>query len=216
MAILHQADVRPTKLELLAGWLPSQSWWSGEVAEISPVGAFRFDDPAGVVGVETLLVRTATSPVWQVPLTYRGAPLLGAEDALIGSMEHTVLGHRWVYDGCADPVYVATLLETIRTGGHEAELFVEVDGLLERRDPSCRVRGSGTGADSVSLVEIRRTRNEGVVTVIELADVQLTVHRAVAPVLPGTPQNEALTLTGAWADGPGDVLLVTARPSALA
>jgi len=34
-----------------------------------------------------------------VPLTYRGAPLDGAEDALVGTTEHGVLGRRWVYDG---------------------------------------------------------------------------------------------------------------------
>jgi hypothetical protein len=45
------------------------------------VSAYRFDDPAGEVGIETLLVRRGAGPVLQVPLTYRGAPLAGAEDA---------------------------------------------------------------------------------------------------------------------------------------
>lgn len=44
-----------------------------------------------------------------VPLTYRGAPLDGAENALVGTMEHGVLGRRWAYDGCHDPVLVAQL-----------------------------------------------------------------------------------------------------------
>ena len=44
-----------------------------------------------------------------VPMTYRGAPLDGAEHALIGTTEHGVLGQRWVYDGCHDPVLVAQL-----------------------------------------------------------------------------------------------------------
>ncbi len=61
------------------------------------------------MGVETLLVRVGEGPVLQVPLTYRGAPLPGGESALVGTMEHSVLGPRWVYDGTGDPVYVATL-----------------------------------------------------------------------------------------------------------
>lgn len=44
-----------------------------------------------------------------VPLTYRGAPLDGAEHAFVGTMEHGVLGRRWAYDGCHDPVLVAQL-----------------------------------------------------------------------------------------------------------
>ncbi|MFV2173508.1 hypothetical protein ACFHW2_25100 [Actinomadura sp. LOL_016] len=48
-----------------------------------------------------------------MPLTYRGAPLDGAEHALVGTMEHGVLGRRWVYDGCHDPMMVAQLLALI-------------------------------------------------------------------------------------------------------
>ena len=73
----------------------------------------RVDDPAGQVGVETILVvdeAGAAPVVYQVPLTYRAAPLDGAQSALVGTMEHSVLGRRWVYDGPHDPVYAAQLL----------------------------------------------------------------------------------------------------------
>ena len=40
-------------------------------------------------------------------MTYRGAPLAGAEEALIGTSEHGVLGTRWIYDAAHDPVAVA-------------------------------------------------------------------------------------------------------------
>ena len=43
--------------------------------------------------------------VLHVPVTYRAAPVAGADEHLIGTMEHSVLGRRWAYDGCADPVF---------------------------------------------------------------------------------------------------------------
>nr|WP_257910073.1 phosphotransferase [Janibacter limosus] len=55
----------------------------------------------------------STPVVYRVPLTYRDAPLEGAEAALVGEMEHSVLGHRWVYDAPHDPVYVTQLLELL-------------------------------------------------------------------------------------------------------
>ncbi|GAA6524656.1 aminoglycoside phosphotransferase [Intrasporangium sp. DVR] len=123
MAIVHKgASIVPSKLELLTRWMPQQRWYAGkgQVPQLERVGGFRFEDPEGEVGVEVLLVADrSASPVvvYQVPLTYRGAPLEGAESALVGTMEHSVLGPRWVYDGPHDPVYVAGLVDTILSGG---------------------------------------------------------------------------------------------------
>ena len=36
-----------------------------------------------------------------------------AQNALVGTMQHSVLGRRWVYDGPQDPVYAAQLLELV-------------------------------------------------------------------------------------------------------
>ena len=30
MALLHKADMTPTKIELLSGWVPAQPWFEGE------------------------------------------------------------------------------------------------------------------------------------------------------------------------------------------
>src|SRR5690349_21374341 len=98
MALLHKATVTPTKLELLAGWLPGRRWHQSASGELERVAAFRFDDPAGAVGIETMLVRFGDGPVHHVPLTYRDAPLPGCDNWLIGTAEHSVLGKRWVYD----------------------------------------------------------------------------------------------------------------------
>ncbi len=118
MAVIHHTSLKPTKLELLASWLPSRPWYlrgAGE-PELAKAGGFRLDDPQGAVGIEFMVVTdtSGTQPAtYLVPLTYRGAPLDGAEHALVGTMEHGVLGRRWAYDGCHDPVLVAQLLALI-------------------------------------------------------------------------------------------------------
>ncbi|TIH34851.1 maltokinase N-terminal cap-like domain-containing protein [Subtercola vilae] len=57
------------------------------------------------MGIETVIVRAGGGPVMQIPVTYRSAPLGDAERWFIGTMQHSVLGTRWVYDGLGDPVY---------------------------------------------------------------------------------------------------------------
>ncbi|KJS61835.1 maltokinase N-terminal cap-like domain-containing protein [Streptomyces rubellomurinus] len=119
MAVIHQTELRPTKLELLTAWLPTRPWYVGGGEggpELAKAGGFRLDDPQGEVGIEFLAVTdgSGAEPVtYLVPLSYRGAPLDGAEHALVGTMEHGVLGRRWAYDGCQDPVLVAELLALI-------------------------------------------------------------------------------------------------------
>ena len=119
MAEIHQTTLVPGKLELLAGWLASQRWYAGkgQTPQLRSLGGYRLDDPAGDVGIEVIIVADEsgrTPVVYQVPLTYRGAPLPGAESALVGTTEHGVLGTRWVYDGPHDPVFAAQLLELIQ------------------------------------------------------------------------------------------------------
>src|SRR5690348_6557004 len=140
MAIVHRTTLNPTKLELLEVWLPRQEWAEG-TGSPTLVGSYRFDDPAGEVGIEGLLVETEIG-LLQVPMTYRAAPLEGAEAHLIGTMEHGVLGQRWAYDGAFDPVWRAAALHAIFTGGQGAELNVERDGeIVATVEPTVQVRG---------------------------------------------------------------------------
>ncbi|MER5425058.1 maltokinase N-terminal cap-like domain-containing protein [Streptosporangium roseum] len=54
--------------------MPGRDRYTGPAGEVPRVAAFRFDDPAGAVGIETMLVPTGDGPVHRVPLTYRDAP----------------------------------------------------------------------------------------------------------------------------------------------
>ncbi|MFJ9762732.1 1,4-alpha-glucan branching protein [Streptomyces erythrochromogenes] len=114
MAVIHRTTMSPGKLELLAAWMPSKPWYrGGDAPLLTKAGGFRLDDPEGEVGIEFMVVTDTSgdSPVtYQVPMTYRGAPLASAADGLIGTSEHGVLGRRWIYDGAHDVVLVEQLL----------------------------------------------------------------------------------------------------------
>lgn len=205
MALIHRAELRPTKLELLADRLPGRPWWQGPLSALTRVAACRFDDPAGEVGVETLIVRAGDGPPLHVPLTYRGAPLDGGATHLIGTLEHSVLGRRWVYDACGDPVYAAAVTHAIVTGGGEAEEFVEGDP--GSRAPSMTVRGSGRpGPDDVARAATAVIRvDDGDPTVVVTDVGELIVHRVV-PGAPGPVLNGPV-LTGLWPGQPSPVPL---------
>ena len=146
MSIVYtNATLVPGKIEMVTGWMQHQRWYAGKghVPTLHRVGGYRFDDPEGEVGLETLLLAdTATSPpvVYQVPLTYRPAPLEGGEQALLGTMEHSVLGTRWVYDAPHDPVYPAVLVRTILAG--EASEDAQAGS-----GSNARAVGTATGAE---------------------------------------------------------------------
>lgn len=133
-AIVHHATLKPTKLELLAGWLPNQSWFVGKAEDLTKVASYRFVDPDGEVGIETILV-SSQGVTYQVPLTYRAEPLDEARASLVGTLEHSVLGTRYVYDAVGDPVYLVELMRVIHEGDTQAA--------LSQGEPSMTVQGSG-------------------------------------------------------------------------
>jgi Maltokinase N-terminal cap domain len=208
VALLHNARITPTKLEALSAWLPGRPWAAGlETSTLTNAGAYRFDDPAGEVGIETILARTAAGVLLQVPLTYRGAPLAGAQDALVGTMEHSVLGPRWIYDGCADPVCVRALLTAVLTGGHEAGLQYDSGNGIEPREPNVRVAGSGTPGAAVPAVAAVTGVDGPNGTVVEAGGLVLTVRRR----LDGDVDAAGATLRGTWRDQDEPVVLATVR-----
>ncbi|QFZ23185.1 maltokinase N-terminal cap-like domain-containing protein [Saccharothrix syringae] len=122
MAKIHAgATLTPGFRDFVPRWVARQPWYRGAgVPALTPVGFFRFEDPAGQVGVETHLLADGPT-LYQVPMTYRGAPAADVPaDALIATAEHSVLGTRWIHDGEADPVWRDLVLDLVRTGGASA------------------------------------------------------------------------------------------------
>lgn len=145
MAELHRTTMTPTKLELLTAWVPRQPWYAGDDPEpqLTKVGGYRLDDPAGEVGIEFMVVAVgsgAEATYHQVPLTYRGQPLEGAEHALVGTAEHGVLGRRWIYDGAHDPVLTAQLLALL-----QAHAEPQAQSTSHTPDPSVVAHANGSG-----------------------------------------------------------------------
>jgi hypothetical protein len=210
MALLHNATITPTKIELLAGWAPTQPWFMGEAdATFTNVAAYRFDDPDGQVGIETILVRAGDGPPLQLPVTYRDAPLTGADAALIGTTEHSVLGKRWVYDALGDPAYLAAVANAALSGGRQAELLIEIDGETVVREPTAVVAGSGTEGAAVvtppAVTDIRIQEEPGA-TVITAGALRLVVARTLGDedVLLGRAPESAVNevLAGTWPEQP--------------
>lgn len=211
MALIHRAQIRPTKMELIGGWLPSQPWYAGGAhPEMQPLGAYRFDDPAGEVGVDTHLVRADGAQILHVPMTYRAAPLDGGEPWLIDTTEHTVLGKRWVYDACGDPVYANALAAAVLADGAQAEEYFETDGRREYRTPTARVTGTGSTRElsTIDTVADLSCSTEGAVTIIRTAEWELRINRVIDPKVDAA---DGYTLTGTWSDQAAPVVLASAQ-----
>lgn len=133
MSVIFETTMAPTKRELMAAWLPGQSWFAGNaVPSLRVVGGFRLDDPDGEVGMEMIMVldeAQETPVLYHVPLSYRGAALEGAEDFLLGTSEHGVLGTRWIYDAAGDPVWQAQV-QALVAGDVQAQ-HQNVSNMLE-------------------------------------------------------------------------------------
>jgi hypothetical protein len=154
------ATLVPHFRDFLPQWVARQPWYLGSgIPALSPIGFFRFEDPAGEVGVETHLARDG-AVLYQIPLTYRGAPL--GDDALDGPLiaraEHSVLGPRWIYDGVSDPVWVNELLRLVQTNAVSDPSTKRGVGLAEARGHLLTARE--LSADTVTI-ELRRALTAG-------------------------------------------------------
>lgn len=201
MALFHRAALTPTKPELLAAWVPIQPWGPGPDVPIEVVGAFRFDDPNGRVGMETHLVR-AGDALFQVPLTYRDAPLDGADDSLAAEMHHSALGTRWVYDGLADPDFIVMLAAAAMTGQGEAIGLANYDGRWYIAPADVRIQGGGWTRERVPVDGFELQSDDPGTPVFRNDRFDLTVHRRPVPG-PRPP----IGLTATWDGQPDPVVL---------
>jgi hypothetical protein len=178
------ATLVPHFRDFLPAWVARQPWYQDTgTPSLSPVGYYRFEDPAGEVGVETHLV-TDGSTLYQIPMTYRGSPMTNptpdAAEALIATAEHSVLGTRWFYDGTADPVWRSELLRLVRTNGVS--------------DPSGK-RGVGPAEARGHLLQPHECSAD---------TVTIDLRRVLEADPPADELNAVGVVTGIWhPDGPG-------------
>jgi len=196
MALIHRATLSPTKSEIIAAWLPAQPWSPGGDGSIELVGAYRFDDPEGRVGLEVHLVRS-NEILLQVPLVYRDAPVDGLDAHLVGTMEHSVLGQRWVYDGLADPVFIGMFAAAALTGTGQAIGMVDNAGRWTLVPTPVHLEGGGWFHGPVAVDEFSVVSDDDMWAV--LRNDRLELHVAHRPVAAERPP---IGLTARW---PGQV-----------
>jgi hypothetical protein len=207
MAIFHRATITPTKEALLADWVPTQPWGPPADVALEVIGSYRFDDPDGRVGMETLLC-SAGGAVLHVPLTYRDAPLEGGDDGLITEMTHSVLGNRWVYDGLRDPVYVVMLAAVTMTGQGEALGMVVYDDRWYVAPSNVRIRGGGWSLERVPVDGFVAVDGAaGAVAVLRNDRFELSFSRR--PSSGAAASSTGMTLTGTWPGQDDPVVLAT-------
>src|SRR5690348_3025068 len=176
----HTASISPTKQELAEAWVPTRTWGAGRTV-VTKIAEYRLDDPAGEVGVETILWRLDDDTICQVPFTYRAAPLEGADAHLIDTMEHSVLGKRWIYDACGDPVWAAGLVHAIRTGGTQSQMVIEMDGQEIQVPARMQVRGTGEEDVSVKPVVLGHAVDDATSTSVLVDGRPLVLPRILTP-----------------------------------
>lgn len=201
MAVIHNTTMSPGKLELLEAWLPTQPWYTGTARrpELVKAGGFRLDDPEGEVGIEFMVVADLSGdrPVpYHVPLGYRGSPLDGAGQGLIGTSEHGVLGRRWIYDGTHDPVVVAQVLALLQ--GRAKAQHQSVTGAPDTSVTShCSAQALPAGAAPGNV------RSDEYGTRVETATATLEVIRALGSPLGADAYDGHVTADWHLPDGTG-------------
>lgn len=210
MSLIYEAELVPTKAEIIAAWLPTRSWFNGDVEQVEIVGGYRFDDPAGEVGIQGQFVTAGSNTVYHVPLTYRGAALEGAEEHLMGTMQHSVLGERFVYDAIGDPVFQNVLARVIAQGGTHADEFTALaDGSTEPRPVQGEVFGSGIpDSDYPEFITAKTSTDDGVSSAFT-SKATLAILRLVDPKVVFT--GSVKTLKGTWETQEDPVVLATLR-----
>ncbi len=207
MAIFHRATIKPTKEDLIANWAPTQIWGPVASAAIQVIGSYRFDDPDGQVGMETFLF-VADGELFQVPLTYREAPLDAAAAGLITEMNHSVLGKRWVYDGLRDPLFVTMLAAVTMTGQGEALGMAVYDGRWYIAPTNVRIHGGGWTQDRVPVDGFKLTSEAAALSTLRSDRFELIVFRRPQRRVEGR-----LQLVATWPGNDEPVLLATVAES---
>ena len=98
-------------------------------------------------------------------MTYRGAPLGGAKAHLIGTMDHSVLGTRWIYEATGDPVAVVCFMRALAGQQDQATLeLYEDDELVAHPEPNVRIHrqsGSTAAPGDLQLAQVLGDKLDG-------------------------------------------------------
>ena len=223
MAVIHETTMVPGKLELLKAWLPAQPWYRGQGREpvLAKAGGFRLDDPGGEVGIEFMAVTDTSggeAVTYLVPFTYRGSACPGAAGGLIGTSEHGVLGHRWIYDGTHDQVLVAQLVALI-----QGRVQAQAQNVSDAPDPTVICQPAASGSLDVTGFAVAASGPDSTELRVTTAgaagasggDLLLRVHRTLRPGDGGAAASgERPCVTAIWRQPGGSQVrgtFVTAR-----
>ena len=151
VAKMYDTTIVPSKDEVARNWAGS----------VTLKGSYRLVDTVDEeVGIEILIATDLDERLVQIPFSYRPSEI-NPEETLT-TIEHGVLGQRWVTNALGDPVAVREIIRTILTGDDGAS---RDDGVA----PYLDIRGTGTETDlklsGVELTESTRQRAVGTVEI---------------------------------------------------
>jgi len=196
MAIFQIATNAPPKSEIIAEWIRTQPWRPTDDVPVELLGGFHLDDPEGEVGMQVFVVQ-AGDTLLQVPLTYREAALAEPPDAFIATMEHSVLGTRFLHDGLRDERFTMVLAGVTAAGYGQALGFAKHDDrwLSVPDELTVTTTGTLTGRRMVDQLAIQSSEDE--LVVLANGSIELTIYRqlidrpmppiALTTTVPGHP-----------------------------
>ncbi|MFB9776855.1 maltokinase N-terminal cap-like domain-containing protein [Brevibacterium otitidis] len=112
---------------LLSAWLPRQSWFPkletelGSDPDITPMSVtrlFEWETGEGTVRGSQAIISVGDGRTLRrinVPLSFRTQENFALRGHLIGTIDDMTMGRCWVYDGCADPVFVVNYAHAAAT-----------------------------------------------------------------------------------------------------
>ena len=114
-----------------------------------------------------------------------------------------MLGERWVYDGCGDPVWASTLATAILTEGSQSQMFFEEDGGGRVEIPArMEVRGSGGYGTVPDIEAVQSVAAQGSTTIVHADGVEIALARLL-----GTPLDDGPHLLGTIAGSSESLVL---------
>lgn len=157
-AKMYDTTLVPTKQEIASAW----------VGPVEILGSYRLVDTVdGEVGIEVLIAKEREGRFIQIPFSYRSAEI--SPEHTISTLEHGVLGKRWVTNALGDPVAVREFIRTILSGDDGASRDDGVAGYLAVRGTGSE-GASGAASDSaVGEVELINVGRQRVVGAVEIA-----------------------------------------------